>query len=182
MLKDLREFRVDRERAIRIGAVAGLSLLGVSTLPGLLETPDPPPVPADVGFLPAEMNRYTAPSGPAEPLRQEKARRRPSKEDHGRGKAGRERRRGEWTRFGKKRRSKQDQERRHGKGSQASEAAASPVTAPPAAPVLTPSTPPAPTYSPPAGRTEPAPPPPVPEATVAPSPLPSDGSQEFAPR
>ena len=66
MRSGIRSLRVDRERAIRLGAIIGLVLLGASTLPGLLKTPNPPPVPANVGFRPAEMNRFAAQPGPGE--------------------------------------------------------------------------------------------------------------------
>ena len=50
----MKELRIDRDRAIRVAAAAGLALIGVSLLPGLLRGPEAPAVPPDVGFLPAE--------------------------------------------------------------------------------------------------------------------------------
>lgn len=50
----MKELRIDRDRAIRVAAAAGLALIGVSLLPGLLRGPEAPAVPPDVGFLPAD--------------------------------------------------------------------------------------------------------------------------------
>ena len=50
----MRQIRIDRDRALKVAAMAGMALLGVSVLPGLLRSPEPPEVPPDVGFLPAD--------------------------------------------------------------------------------------------------------------------------------
>ena len=58
MRSGIRNLKVNRERAVRLAAIAALAVLGISTLPGLLRTPEPPPVPANVGFRPSEISHY----------------------------------------------------------------------------------------------------------------------------
>ncbi|HMT05418.1 MAG TPA: hypothetical protein PKD76_07735 [Solirubrobacterales bacterium] len=182
MLKDLGELRVDRKRAIRIAAIAGLTLLGISTLPGLLETPDPPPVPADVGFRPEEMASYTSVARPEATLRRKAAGGRPTGSGHLRNKAEREPRPGERTGSRKGRGPGQGPKRRAGKDAGDEEASGSAALAPSSAPAPALPVTPTPAYSPPVSNPEPVPSPAVAEPAVDPPPLPSDGSQEFAPR
>ncbi len=65
----MRDIRIDRARALKAAATAGLALLAISTLPGLLTPPKPPPPPADVGFAPGEVRAgpvLVPPSPPAD--------------------------------------------------------------------------------------------------------------------
>lgn len=57
--------RIDRERAIKVAAICGLAVISVSILPGLLRPPEPPPLPPDVGFNPAE-TALTTTAGPGD--------------------------------------------------------------------------------------------------------------------
>jgi len=174
----MRGVRIDREKALRIGALIALAALGLSTLPGLLRTPEPPPVPPDVGFRPGEFTR--APAGPARSANgsRPKGRRgaRPDARREGE-KGGRSRDRAVSTRHpgrrsardgdrGSKRTRTGRSEDADGDSVPASAPAAPAVSAP--APALPP--PPAP-VTPPSPARPPAPPPP-----------PGDGSEEFAPR
>lgn len=179
MRSGIRSLRVDRERAIRLGAIIGLVLLGASTLPGLLKTPDPPPVPANVGFRPAEMNRFAAQPGPGEAIRKEAAKKmRERTLKRKQLEAGRKRRARKREESRRRRASKRN--RKHHRGGDepaagpASDSGPTSTISPSPAPAASPS--PAPVYSPPASV--PPPPPPSP----APTPQPADGSQEFAPR
>ena len=46
----MKGLRIDRERALRTAAMVGLLILGISVLPGLLRTPDPPDLAPNIGF------------------------------------------------------------------------------------------------------------------------------------
>jgi hypothetical protein len=188
MRESFRSLRIDRERAVKVATMVGLAILGISTLPGLLRTPDPPPVPAGVGFSPAEMARYA--NQPAPPATHHvKHRRAPE------GKRKREPIR-------KGRATSRRQRRKTRNGDHAKRSKTRDVSGPPAAPdspdtpsasppsspspSATPSVSPAPT-SPPVSAALPVSPAPsdspssTPPQAPPPSP-PADGSQEFAPR
>jgi len=171
----MKELRIDRERLIKVAAVAGLVVLGLSVLPGLLKTPEAPKLPSDVGFTVAETQPGTRLPDPGElagsaPERSDPARR---SKRHGpaskEGKAARDKHR-------KHRRERPRNPRKTGKSArerteQPAPAPSNPSPAPPATP--SPASP-APVPVAPA-------PPPAP-AAPAPPPAPADGSQEFAPR
>lgn len=168
MNSSLRGLKIDRERAARLAALVGLAAIGISTLPSLLDTPDPPPIPADVGFRPAEMARYSGspqPTGNTAAKRQQEAKRAVKEER------------------------KRPNHRRRRKG--LPRAGERQVAAPAAS--QTPDPPLTATASSPHSETQPAPvaptPPPAPAAPPpalpVPPPVPSqpgDGSEEFAPR
>ena len=63
----MKELRIDRERLIKVAAVAGLVVLGLSVLPGLLKTPEAPELPPDVGFTVAETSPRARLPGDSEP-------------------------------------------------------------------------------------------------------------------
>lgn len=50
-----RDLAVDGGKALRLAAVIAATVLALATLPDLLKAPEPPPLPADVGFRPAEV-------------------------------------------------------------------------------------------------------------------------------
>lgn len=175
--------RIDRERAVRAAALAGLVVLGISTLPGLLKTPEPPPVPADVGFRPGELTRFAARPDPKEIARRKAdgqklrwARRRKEHEAERRKEREAVRKRQALKRksFHEKRASKQPNGKDSGSVSGTGSGAA---TVPPTA-----SAPSPPAYSPPSASVPTAPVPSAPAPAPSPSPQPADGSQEFAPR
>ena len=186
MRGSFRGFRIDRERAIRIGAMIGLAALGISTLPDLLRTPEPPPVPANVGFSPGEMSRFEAQPDPASEsrFRAGKARRKDARRERdARERRASELRRQEDRKRGAARKKRAEKARRGDKGSVPTESS-DPGSAPDPDPVSTArgsaatspaQTSPSPAYSPPAYVPPPAPQP-------VPLPPTSDGSQEFAPR
>lgn len=170
----MKELRIDRDRAIKLAAVAGLVVLGLSVLPGLLRTPKAPELPPDVGFTASETGRGASLPDPAEPSGT-------VKEEPPEKGAGRPRRRSRSAKS-KRRNQKQGPRNRHskrhrktdnGRPKQSKPAATSPPAISPA-----PTTPVAPAPPIPAQATPaPAPSPPPP----APPPDPGDGSQEFAP-
>jgi len=167
--------RIDREQALKAGALAGLVVLGISTLPGLLKTPEPPPVPADVGFRPAEMARYEATPITSVTDREKANRKRQREEAANRQKAkarraAREKKRKPAHR--KKRMSSPEGEA--GKSAGSIDQAATPSTVTPV-PVPT-AVPPSPA---PVGSEDSNP---SPSPMAEPAPSPSDGSEEFAPR
>ncbi|MDQ5895534.1 MAG: hypothetical protein QG596_1795 [Actinomycetota bacterium] len=183
MKGSFRGFSIDRDRAIRVGGLIGLAVLGISTLPDLLATPEPPPVPANVGFRPGEMARFAGQPGPDRTRSKAGAERKAERKQQSKlASARRERRR-----LAEKRKDRLEREQRRNKREKkrgkkrsrsgpttgpAPDSSASSVTAPvPATPV----TAGAATYSPPAPATPPAPAP-------APPPRAGDGSEEFAPR
>lgn len=172
MLKDLRGLSIDRDRAIRMIALAGLLILGLVTLPGLLKTPAPPPVPPDVGFTQRELARDADPSPRQQP------RDRPDRAaevgkpvggkapaDAGRKSLGKAKRQS----APKPKRIRETPEDEIPAGP-----AASPVSAAPSATVASPPVP-APSAPAPGPTASPAPP-------AAPPAIPADGSEEFAPR
>lgn len=48
------DLTLDGGQALRLAAAVALAVLGLVTLPDLFRTPEPPPIPADVGFRPGE--------------------------------------------------------------------------------------------------------------------------------
>lgn len=48
------EIHLDGPKAVKTAGAVGLAVLGIALLPGLLRPPEPEPLPADVGFRPAE--------------------------------------------------------------------------------------------------------------------------------
>lgn len=201
MRSRIRTLRVDRQQATRVAALAGLAVLGISTLPGMLKTPDPPPVPADVGFRPAEMSRFAARPGPEElarqtALKEKQAKAKQRKELKARQKSEAQKRQKARARKAAKSRRKQPRGKSGRKASTSGSepgpgsgtgpaagtgSAAGPVPASAPAQGTAPSqgsapAPAPPPYSPPAYTPAPASPSPSPAAP------PSDGSQEFAPR
>jgi hypothetical protein len=199
----MKDVRIDRARALRVAAMLGLALLAVSIAPRLLRAPEPPPVPADVGFLPSEQS--AAGAGPASGELRSKTRgranlrneMRPGKQSRGGPRRGddRQARGSRKPGHGDRGRAGRPGERRREDGPSAAAApAASPSTSsrPPASPspppAPAPSPPPAPAPSPPPAPAPAAPPTasspdPPPEASGPPAAsTPPDGSQEFAPR
>jgi hypothetical protein len=174
----MKDFQVDRDRAVKVAAMAGLVLLGLSVLPGLLKTPKAPELPPDVGFMPSETAlRTTLPTpgktasrGTGEDRKrpgsslQRKHRSKKRKPDRVDARKSRKHATGSRKHDGKR-----------SKGGDSSGPAApspvppSPAPAPPSAPAPAPV--PAPVTAPPPPA--PSPPPATP---------PGDGSQEFAPR
>ena len=153
---------IDRIRAVKVAAAAGLALLAISILPGLLRPPPPPAVPADVGFTPAETATAATGLSTQAPrttrkgaVSSRRTRRRVNSRD---------------ARKGESRRRPPDARRG---GPSAPSAPRTPTPVQPPAPTVT--------YTPPAP--EPVPPPTAPVAVPPVSPTPTaDGSQEFAPR
>ena len=183
MRGSFRGIRIDRERALKAGAMAGLAVLGISTLPGLLKTPEPPPVPADVGFRPAEMARYAAGPTPEELARRRaeagKKKRLAERKQRRRERAAARKRRERAAAREKRKAPKNTAGRKEGTGRQREPDPG--VTATASAPPPPDSVP---AYSPPAYVPPVSVPPPAPEptpSTPASSP-PADGSEEFAPR
>lgn len=169
----MKSLRIDRDRAIRTGALAALIMLTVTFLPDLLRRPEPPPVPSDVGFGPAGTGPAYARPGDLPAIASagrktrtkhgttpDDARRRDRRHDAKTGRRpGRSR-----DRSG---RPKDSPRKGHRAGSApAPQPAAIPAAAPPPAPQPV------------------APVSPVPPAPDRPPPprLPADGSQEFSPR
>ena len=181
MKRDIRSLRVNRSKAIRLLALVGLAATGLSVLPDLLRTPEPPPLPPNVGFRPGEFAAFSPQPRPDTGRR--KAGKRPGEQGAGarnRGKTQpkgqvRDRRSkaagGKNTAGGKEGLPKA--ESRAGGATPAGEGTTPvPAAAAPAQPV-----PPAPADTLPP---QPVPPPPV-AATLEPD-HPPDGSEEFAPR
>lgn len=179
----MKGLRIDRERALRVAATCGLALLAATILPGLLQPPEPPPLPDDVGFRRSETAPATLMPAPAVPPgagAAEKAERAGPGREGDPPRAGRVRRKG---RDGKGRRSGIRRKRQTGtKPPDTATPAPAPPTAVPAAPLPPPPAPapvappaPAPVAPPPA----PVPPEPPPPPAGA---MPGDGSEEFAPR
>jgi len=171
----MKELRIDRERAIKATAVAGLVVLGLSILPGLLKTPKAPELPPDVGFTAAETNSEALLPHPEKAIAPHSRTRKSSRNDkHGNGTArDRVNRRKSGPRSGRKRpRKSRNPDGTDLKRARTPDLAGSaPVNSAPAAPHQTA---PAPAL--------PAPVAPAPAPTpAAPSPPPGDGSQEFAP-
>ncbi len=176
----MKELRIDRERAIKVAAVAGLVVLGLSVLPGLLKAPEAPELPSDVGFTTAETNPGTLLPDPAKGVKPHRTSKESApggagakvtsrKED-----AGRRHRNGSGRKRHRKARKPEKPARKRDRPATSAPAPPVSAAAAPAAPA-SPAPPPAPApISPPS----PAPPP----ATPAPDPAPGDGSQEFAPR
>lgn len=167
----MKDIQVDRDRLIKVLAMAGLVLLGLSILPGLLKTPKAPELPPDVGFMPSEAALRTSLPSPVD-----RDSRRSGRAGADRRTAGKEKdelKRDKSRKLlhqnakrpSKNRREPPDQkpDRPDSSGGTASP---TPAPAPPSAPV------PAPAPAPPPPAPAPAPPPPQP---------PGDGSQEFAP-
>ena len=174
------DLTVDGGRALRLAAAVALAVLGLITLPDLFQAPEPPPLPADVGFRPGE-TEATLPVEPAQPRGEPNPRRettgQPRERQTGRsGERGdrkhREARRGrtrEQASGGKgvKRERSPDRKPDDGrsKSTPGSESDSVQSTTIPVTPVPPPPAAPAPT-----------PPPPPPKPSV-----PADGSEEFAP-
>jgi len=171
----MKDLQVDRDRAIKVAAMAGLALLAITVLPGLLHTPDPPKLPSDVGFLPSEIrstpsisNSDRASAKPREPREKDRKR------------TGYRRRRGERANRGKVKRNSSRNHSEHAvkRLPKAKSRAESPVSTPvPTPAVQAPADPPSP--APPTVSA----PSPTPSSPPVRSPVaPGDGSQEFAPR
>ncbi len=180
----MKELRIDRERAIKVAAVAGLVVLGLSVLPGLLKTPEPPELPPDVGFTASETNPGSLLPEPRDPPH--------ARSDDGEGRN--EQKRGEEAGERKGRAAKPRDERRrnrprvprkagraartHGGSTRKPAGSGAPAAPAPVAPAPPAAVAPAPAPAPVPVAPAPAPPP----ATPVPNPPPGDGSQEFAPR
>ncbi|MBK5233525.1 MAG: hypothetical protein JJE13_11160 [Thermoleophilia bacterium] len=173
----MKELRIDRERAIKVAAVAGLVVLGLSVLPGLLKTPEAPELPPDVGFTAAETGPATLLPVPGKAAKSHSGTKKSARNgDHGKGvadsgDAGRKHRHGT-GRKGPRKPGKPDIPARKRAKAPASTTPPPVSTAAPPATAAQPAPAPAPVT--PAPTPAPAPP--------APSPTPGDGSQEFAPR
>lgn len=171
MRKSFSGFTIDRERAVKLAALIGLLVLGASTLPGLLRTPEPPPVPAGVGFDPAELTGFSDRQLADSRVIPATGKERPEKRAKGAGDA----------RPVRKRKPAERPEPRESSGR--TPAATSPpettTTSQGPAPASSGATSPAPASSP---APVPAAPPPAPLPPQTKPPAPSDGSQEFAPR
>lgn len=176
MRGSLRGFRIDREQAIKAGALIGLAVLGITTLPGLLKTPEPPPIPANVGFRPADMNSSAAGPAPEKQARQEAKASQMRLETRRRQERLADRRRRDRAAARKRREAKamRSDEARKAEPENPSGAPEAQVTTPPV-----PASPPPPYVPAPVPASVPAPAPPPPDPAPAP---PADGSQEFAPR
>lgn len=158
MGRDLRSLRIDRQQATRLGAMIGLGLLGISVLPGMLKSPEPPPVPPDVGFRPGELAGIAEIPQPSTSRRiQKKKKRSMAASDR------------DYTERNRKRPRTEDREkkrvRRKERPKEAPDLSASATVSVPA-PVVA----------------SPAPPAPLPASPDAVQTHPADGSQEFAPR
>ena len=183
MRGNLRGFRVDRERAVKTAALIGLVVLGISTLPGLLRTPEPPAVPVDVGFRPGEMARFAAAPEPEKAAGRDRAerdrlktRRREKREAERKAQRRLERvRKRRVSKEKGKRPDRKGRSRSSAEGRDGSNPGPDPGVGTSSASGSVPAPPPQPVYSPPADAPAPPPPPPPPSP-------PSDGSQEFAPR
>ena len=148
----MNDLTLDGGRALRLAAVVALVVLAVITLPDLFRTPEPPPVPADVGFRPGE----TVSAPPPVPEVQAPTREKPKQRKDGkRGKPKPDR--------PPERRNRPDRSGGDGRERPEAPPAQAPVVAPQPAPAAPP-----PVYVPP--------PPPAPAPV-----LPADGSEEFAP-
>lgn len=75
----MNDLTLDGGRALRLAAVVVLVVLAVITLPDLFKTPEPPPIPADVGFRPGE----TVSAPPPVPKVRAPAREKPKREKDG---------------------------------------------------------------------------------------------------
>ena len=187
MKRDIRSLRVNRSKAIRLLALVGLAATGLSVLPDLLRTPEPPPLPPNIGFRPGEFAAFSPQPRPDTGRR--KAGKRPGEQGAGarnRGKTqpkGQVRDRRSKAAGGKNTAGGKDTaggkeglpkaESRAGDATPAGEGTTPvPAAAAPAQPV-----PPVPADTLPP---QPVPPPPV-ATTPAPD-HPPDGSEEFAPR
>lgn len=169
----MKELRIDRERAIKLAAMAGLVILGLSILPGLLRTPKAPELPPDVGFTAAETGPGTSLPDPGKTTVKRTA-----------GKAKENAKQNRNPRRARDRKERKPRHKPHRRTPKARRKAAQgrsnpperDATATPAAPATPPPVVATPAPAPVAPA--PAPPPPAP----APAPSPGDGSQEFAPR
>lgn len=164
------DLTVDGGRALRLAAVVALVVLGLTTLPDLFRTPEPPPIPADVGFRPEEVTAVAAIPRSDMPERSAKDSGRAREVARGTAKAKRK--------AAKKARPPQPgtrsggRKRTRGKGARDSGTAGKGATESPASsPAPVGAIPQPPVYVP-----APAPPPPDPAPAV-----PADGSEEFAP-
>ena len=129
----MNDLTLDGGRALRLAAVVALAVLGVITLPDLFRTPEPPPVPADVGFRPGE----TVSAPPPVPEVRAPAREKPKRgKDGKRGKPRPDR--------APERRNRPDRSDRDGRERPNAPPARTPVAAPQPAPVAPP-----PVYLPP---------------------------------
>ena len=192
----MKGLKVDRERAIRAAAVAGLVVLALSVLPGLLRTPDPPELPSDVGFGPVEgTNSMVLPGRLRGPRTGHGA------DDRKDGRPGKGERLTNRMRSGRNSprnsrkvpRNRVKQRRNAPKSADSAFRTAPPKTSPAPdeptdfgpSPVPVPAPPPAAppvAVQPPPPPTSPSPSPsPSPDPAPAPAPPPADGSQEFAP-
>jgi hypothetical protein len=181
----MKGLRIDHERAVKVAAMLGLALVSVSILPGLLRTPEPPPLPPDVGFRPIETGP-AAPSASAEPPLsvEPEAGPRVSKRDQKRDRRGNQppvrAESGRGTNNGAGRTNSSRTNARQGRGGRRRDEP-EPVgpreskAAPAPEPESMPSAGPAPGYSTAPAETRP-------DFAPPPASLPDDGSQEFAPR
>lgn len=164
------DLTVDGGRALRLAAVVALVVLGLTTLPDLFRTPEPPPIPADVGFRPEEVTAVAAIPRADMPDRTDKVSGRAEEVTRRSAKAKKkaaERARPPQpgTRSGSPKRKRRQAVRDSGA------AGKGPTESPASAPAPVASVPQPPVYVP-----APAPPPPDPTPAV-----PADGSEEFAP-
>ncbi|MBK8293823.1 MAG: hypothetical protein IPK93_03240 [Solirubrobacterales bacterium] len=178
----MKELRIDRERAIKASAVAGLVVLGLSILPGLLKTPEAPELPPDVGFTAAETNAGAPLPDPGQAARPSSGKKEPGRNDgQGKGKSDdRNVRRKDRLHAGRKhpRKPKNPDKSGQTRGAAPTPAGSTPAGSLPASPA-----PASPAPAPVPSRSAPAPPrAPAAPAPAAPRPPPGDGSQEFAPR
>ncbi len=200
----MKEMRIDRDRAIRTAALAALVLVAITFLPDLLRNPEPPAIPADVGFTPGTPGSGASAVGPlpgGRPGERNVARRTavdgPGKVRRARTRGRRKEKRGRDAK-GASRHKRKSAGRKSGSpgGSAAPSpgAPAGPAATPPApathpAPATPPSSAGPPSGTPPSGSAPAAetgtssPPPAINSPAPRPNPpSPADGSQEFAPR
>ncbi|HEX6116968.1 MAG TPA: hypothetical protein VFY99_07695 [Solirubrobacterales bacterium] len=157
----MRGKRLSRDAALRIGAIGLVVVAAALVLPGLLSTPDPPPLPADVGL--GATGASGADGAPAETpeRRRSQPKRRRAKPELGSGEA-----RGEAAEGGGDRGSPDRVDRDRDEREREPEPAPPP---PPPVPATTPVPAPAPA---PAG---------VAPAPVSPAPAPADAPGDFGP-
>ena len=165
------DLTVDGGRALRLAAVVALVVLGLTTLPDLFRTPEPPPIPADVGFRPEEVTAVAA--IPRADLTERSAKDSGRAREVAKGTTKAKRKDAEKARSPQPGVRSDGRKRQRGQGARDSGAAGKATTESPAsspAPAVA-TVPQLPVYVP-------APTPPPPDPTPA---VPADGSEEFAP-